>query len=60
MRTDAEYFRRRAREERQAALLSERISVRLRHLEFAQAYDLRFREMEAEERRSAVRLVDAA
>lgn len=58
MWNDAEYFARRAGEEREAAFDAETISVRLRHLEFAQAYELRVREILALRRRSELRLVD--
>jgi hypothetical protein len=52
METDLEYFRRRAREEREAALGGKTPAVRLRHLEFANAYEVRVREIEAVLRRS--------
>lgn len=52
METDFEYFRRRAREEREAALGAKTPAVRLRHLEFANAYEVRVREIEAVLRRS--------
>lgn len=58
MLNDAEYFARRAGEEREAAFDAETVSVRLRHLEFAQAYELRVREILALSRRSEFRLVD--
>jgi hypothetical protein len=58
MTSDAEYFRERAHKERLAALAADRPSVRLRHLEFAQAYELRSRL--TEELTSSVELADAA
>lgn len=60
MQREAEYFRRRAREERDAALRSELPYVRERHLEFANLYELRLRELSAGERRMNFHLVDAA
>ena len=59
MERDTEYLRRRALEERQAALASDKASVRLRHLEFAELYEFRLREVEAQHRQSMA-LVDAA
>lgn len=56
MPSDPEYFCRRAREEREAADRSGNQNVRLRHLEFAQAYEFWFREMKAD-RQSAGQLV---
>jgi hypothetical protein len=58
MLNDAEYFARRAGEERLAAFKSETMIVRLRHLEFAQAYELRTRELVALQRRSAFQVID--
>jgi len=43
METDAVYYRRRAREERQAASHAPLKGVRDRHLEMASAYELRAR-----------------
>jgi hypothetical protein len=60
MQSDAEYFQRRAREERDAASRSELPYVRERHLEFAGLYEMRLRELSAGERRLSFRLVDAA
>jgi hypothetical protein len=57
MPSDPEYLCRRAREERQAADRSNDQNVRLRHLEFAQAYEFWFHEVKALERKSAVHLV---
>ena len=58
MLNDAEYFARRAGEEREAAFDAETISVRLRHLEFAEAYELRVREMLALRSRSESGIVE--
>ena len=44
---DIEYLRSRARAERIAAANAARMGVRLRHLEFAEAYEFRGREMSA-------------
>ena len=60
MERDTEYLRRRALEERQAALASQKVSVRLRHLEFAEVYEFRLREIQAQERRSTMEFIDAA
>ena len=57
MTSDPEYLCRRAREEREAADRSRNENVRLRHLEFAQAYEFWFREMKALERQSAAHLL---
>ena len=54
MQGDAKYFTRRFREEQQAALSADNRSVRLRHLEFAQAYEFRARELRALERRAVL------
>lgn len=43
MESDAVYYSRRAREERRAAFDAAQKKVRDRHLEFAQAYELRTR-----------------
>ena len=48
MESDAVYYGRRAREERQAACVAPKPSVRDRHLELAQAYELRTRFLLAE------------
>jgi hypothetical protein len=50
---DISYLRSRARAERVAACNASRASVRLRHLEFAEAYEFRVREMDAELFRSS-------
>lgn len=42
---DIDYLRSRARAERVAAFNAAQISVRLRHLEFAEAYEFRVREL---------------
>lgn len=60
MERNTDYLRRRAHEERQAALRSESAGVRLRHLEFAELYEFRLRETQAQERHSIAGLVDAA
>jgi hypothetical protein len=57
---EIDYLRARARTERAAACTALRMIVRLRHLEFAEAYDFRVRELEAEERRVVTRLAEAA
>lgn len=57
MQSDPAYFCRRAREEREAADRAANQNVRLRHLEFAQAYEFWFREITALESQSAVPLV---
>jgi hypothetical protein len=56
---DIDYLRSRARAERIAAGKASRMSVRLRHIEFAEAYEFRVREMDAEDRRLAVQLDQA-
>lgn len=48
MESDAIYYSRRAREERQAACSADKQQVRDRHLEFAQAYEFRARFLLAE------------
>lgn len=48
MESDAVYYSRRAREERQAASHAPQENVRDRHLEMAQAYELRTRFLLAE------------
>lgn len=48
---DIEYFLQRAHQEHEAALAANKSCVRLRHLEFAQAYELRAREQIAAGRR---------
>jgi hypothetical protein len=53
MESDATYYSRRAAQERAAALESTNIRVHDRHLELAQAYEYRVREMAKLERRSA-------
>jgi hypothetical protein len=56
MLNDTEYFARRAGEERQSAFKSETMSVRLRHLEFAQAYEFRVREILELQRRTEIKV----
>jgi hypothetical protein len=51
MENDAVYYSRRAREERDAASRASHRYVRNRHLEFAQAYELRTRFLLAEPER---------
>jgi hypothetical protein len=53
MESDTTYYSRRAAEERAAAVQSNNIIVHDRHLELAQAYEYRVREMAKLERRSA-------
>lgn len=54
MESDAIYYSRRAREERQAACWADKRQVRDRHLEFAQAYEFRARFLLAEPDEGAV------
>ena len=60
MEKDAKYYERRAQEERRAAEQAKHEVVRQRHLEMADAYDLKLRSIAAEESRQAFRLVSAA
>ena len=60
MKSDADYFRKRAGEERRAALAAGKPSVRLRHLEFAEAYELRLRLIRLLEAETAAELVNVA
>ena len=60
MKDDAEYFTRRAVEERQAALGSADPRVRECHHQLAEMYEHRVRLLSADERRSAVHLISAA
>ena len=60
MQSDTDYFRKRAREERQAAGSAADERVRLRHIEFAQAYELRVRETESANHKPVFYLVEAA
>lgn len=60
MENDAKYYARRALEERRAAKRSKHEVVRERHLEMADAYDLRVRSIVADESRQTFRLVSAA
>jgi hypothetical protein len=56
---DIEYVRSRALAERPAAALAVRVAVRLRHLEFAEVYEFRIRELNADLLRSAALLTSA-
>jgi hypothetical protein len=58
LQDDDEYFSRRALQERQAALSAEKQSVRMRHLEFALAYEFRVRELRAQQRRPVFRFIE--
>jgi hypothetical protein len=60
MTSDVAYYERRICEERDAARSAASPQARDRHLELADAYAVRLRQFAAEERRSAMRLVDAA
>lgn len=60
MASDVDYFSRRAREEREAALRTSDGHVRDIHLQLADAYEQRVREISAEARRSGMHLVSAA
>lgn len=60
MDKDGSYFFRRAGEEREAARNASNRIVRDRHLEFANAYDHRGREVEALERRLMIQIVPAS
>ncbi|HEU4695535.1 MAG TPA: hypothetical protein VFR92_01070 [Sphingomicrobium sp.] len=60
MDKDGTYFFRRAGEEREAARNASNRIVRERHLEFANAYDYRGREVEALGRRSMMQIVSAS
>lgn len=60
MASDVDYFSKRAREERQAALHTRDAHVRDIHLQFADAYEDRLRQLSAEARRSGIHLVSAA
>jgi hypothetical protein len=57
---DAKYYARRAEEERLAADKSEHLLVRQRHLEMAEAYDVRVRSIAAQQSRETFHLVSAA
>lgn len=60
MASDVEYFSRRAQEEREAALRTSDAHVRDVHLQLADAYEQRVRELAAEARRLGMHLVSAA
>ena len=57
---EALYLSRRAQEEREAALQAPNAKVRTVHLQFAEAYDAKLRELGARSRQPKLRLVDAA
>lgn len=54
------YLRERALKELRAAISATDYRVRLVHLEMADAYSNRLRQLQTEERRSRIHLVDAA
>ena len=60
MSTDDEYFRRRAQEEREAAIKAAHPEARRSHTNLADAYDAHARNLAAEGRRSAIRLIRSA
>jgi hypothetical protein len=60
MITDGEYLRRRAQEEREAGMRAQHPSARRSHMQLADAYDVQARNLAAEERRSAIRVVRSA
>jgi hypothetical protein len=60
MITDDEYFRRRAQEEREAAMKAEHPEARQSHMNLADAYDVHARNLAAEGRRSAMRVIRSA
>jgi len=60
MEKDAKYYARRAQEERQAAKKAKHEMARKRHLEMAEAYDLRLRSIAADQSRQTFHLVSAA
>lgn len=60
MESDADYFSRRAAEEREAGLKAAHPNARRAHLELAEAYEHRARAIRANERRATVHLVSAA
>jgi hypothetical protein len=55
---ECDYYRRRADEELEAATSAEHPKVRQCHLDFARAYERQARSVAAEERRSALHIVD--
>ena len=59
MAIDFEYFRRRAQQEREAAMKAVNPGARQAHLGLADAYESRVRTLVAEVRRSDIRLVSA-
>jgi hypothetical protein len=60
MEADLNYYRRRLAEEAAAAESAEHQAVRSTHLELARRYDDRIASLEAEHRRTEIRLVTAA
>ena len=60
MEADLIYYRRRSAEEAAAAEAAQLPRVREVHLELARGYDARVAELDAEQRRAQIRLVDAA
>jgi hypothetical protein len=60
MTSEDEYFRRRAQEEREAAMKAEHPKARRSHMNLADAYEMRARNVAAEGRRSAMRIVRSA
>lgn len=60
MTSDVAYYERRIREEHEAAKGALSPKARQCHLELAEAYQCRLRQIAAEDRRSAMRLVRAA
>jgi hypothetical protein len=60
MESDIGYFQDRLLEERIAAEASNDPRVRRRHCQFAEAYEVRLRELSAEQRRSDFHLVHCA
>ena len=60
MASEAEYYSRRSREEREAAMRAPHPQAREIHRELAEAYELRVRELTAQVRRSEMHLVSAA
>lgn len=60
MTSEDEYFRRRAQEEREAGMKARHPNARRSHMQLADAYDVQARNVAAEERRSAMRVVRSA
>ena len=55
---ECEYFRRRARDERKAAISSTHPAAKQSHTDLAEAYERKARALTARECRSALRLID--